>query len=119
MAIRGFLNIAYARDVNLSIPFGISFDVINTQRATSFDTCTESGGMVTAAPIALEIGIRNEWFVNDFFAIHGSPGIVLYIIPEHGRATATPQPTTADGVDLPLFTASELLGSHGMTFWFP
>ena len=61
--------------------------------------------------IAISLGIRPEWFVNENLAFHTQVGIVFSILNEDNSGFSE------GGVNVQLFQTADLLGQAGFTFY--
>jgi hypothetical protein len=100
IALRGDIGLAFTQNTNLSVIFGVDI----------FRDGASVGGMSdSSTDIALEGGMKVEYFFNDLLSIHGEVGIVVF---------------TGDGTDTviggaPQFQFPDTFGRAGFTFWIP
>jgi hypothetical protein len=66
----------------------------------------------SGSDLAIEVGVRPEWFVTAHLSLHTQIGLVIGLLSEDNPIMSTA------GTDLNLFGSADLLGNAGFTFWF-
>lgn len=116
VAIRGDIVVAFTRNANLSIFFGIN---IISESVDSDDDNDDND--VDASAFPFEAGLRAEYFFSNFFSVHTEVGIVVAFFDEEnqGVAGANTGGALVEGSGT-LFEigATDVFGSAGFTFWF-
>lgn len=114
----------------LSAYVGLGISAIGA--AETFDSTIVPGAVVTGKDsvidFAMELGLRGEIFLYEFFSVHGRIGINMNphtnnetpvpTNPELGTPTANPFAPDVGGMDVSIFDTSNLLGMFGFTVWF-
>lgn len=65
-----------------------------------------------SSSLAIQLGIRPEWFVNENLSFHTQVGIVFSILNEDNSGFSE------GGINVNIFGTSDLLGASGFTFYF-
>jgi len=121
LALNGTFQIEYSSpeigdsDLVLRLAAGALFPIVSGERAElSF------GGRVnlsagSGTQISLEAPLRLEWYVNDWFALHGEVGVVIDIVPEDGRVFGSGPSNKGFGFTI---GATQLTGGGGFLVIF-
>ncbi len=114
-AIRGDIGVAFTKQTNLSVIFGIN--IIN-ESAEFGDEDRDA----TAFPF--EFGLKAEYFFTNFFSVHTEVGVVLAFYDEEnaGLVGSRSDLSGAGDSDVSGFLLglgrTDLWGGAGFTFWF-
>ncbi|MEM9073706.1 MAG: hypothetical protein AAGE52_34770 [Myxococcota bacterium] len=101
--VRGIVNLGLSESVNLGFALGLGVSGIRTN--------PEGADSTSAIWVGLELALRPEWFVTDWFSFHTQVGIGIAILDDELGGS--------DGsVGVDLFGSANLLGNAGFTFWF-
>jgi len=70
--------------------------------------------------VAVEGGLRAEWFVNDSFSLNMAVGFTVEVYPVSGEVVGPPHITSGPfgEAGTAFFLGSYFFGSAGFTFWF-
>ncbi len=103
-AMRGHIGVGLSKVANLDAVVGISY--VNQGHTIDENPVYDSHN------IAIELGIRPEWFVNENLSFHTQVGTAISILNEDSVGF------TSGGVHVNIFGAADLLGNAGFTFYF-
>jgi len=114
LTLRGlYMGIPLSDSLSLVIPFGLGYAL---NRAPGINPATGLADSVTSHFLHLEVGLRPEWFITDYFSIHTQAGVVVSLLlgnqGNQGFATYDP------GVAIWAFAGSDLMAKAGFTVWF-
>ena len=123
-SLRALIPIMMTQDVNLTGVVGFS---ASGRASDGFKARIEEYQKYNDGyQFSIDVGIRPEWFVNEFFSIHTQVGIGIDIITSNGSTLNTGldssggvhHSTDASGVSVSFFKNVDLIGMAGFTFWF-
>ena len=123
-ALRGLIPIWMTDDVNLTAVVGFA---ASGRASDGFKSRIEEYQKYNDGyQFSIDVGIRPEWFVTNYFSLHTQVGIGIDIITDKGAALNTGldssggvhHSTDASGVSVSFFKNVDLLGTAGFTFWF-
>ncbi|MCB9677096.1 MAG: hypothetical protein H6737_18410 [Alphaproteobacteria bacterium] len=102
-SLRGNLGLKLTDDVDLGLVFG-GGGYLQRQRNGNVSDGTFD--------IALELGVRPEWFVTEDLSFHTQVGMVFAALDESDSGFSQ------GGIHVNVFGAADLVGNAGFTFWF-
>lgn len=105
-ALRGIIGTGLTDDVNLGIAAGFSLVGISASESTT--NSIDASGLA----FAIEVALRPEWFITNYFSIHTQIGVSVSILNEDNSSFSE------GGFNMNFFQNADLLGDAGFTFWF-
>lgn len=108
--------LAYWQRSQLDVALGVNVTSIRTKSEYT-STNKQTGisaptGEDESSSLAIQLGIRPEWFVNENLSFHTQVGIVFSILSEDNSGFSE------GGINVNIFGTSDLLGASGFTFYF-
>lgn len=119
-SLRGMVPIGIATDVHLDVVIGFTASGRSMPSDKSDDNMT--GGQ-TGYNLAIDIGLRPEWFVSDHFSIHTQVGLGVTILTGSSYCDPSAVACAGDnyeamGANLDFFHNADFFGEAGFTFYF-
>lgn len=108
--------LAYWQKSQLDVALGVNVTSIRTK--SEYTTKNKQTGISSptgedeSSSLAIQLGIRPEWFVNENLSFHTQVGIVFSILSEDNSGFSE------GGINVNIFGTSDLLGASGFTFYF-